>query len=61
MHKAFLQPPGAPVNKNLSFKTAKHSQNRDFSARQDKQTTARLTPAVVFWCSIAGKDPFGSV
>jgi hypothetical protein len=37
IHKVFLRPLGSPVRKNLSLKTAKHSQVRDFSARQNKK------------------------
>ena len=36
IHKVFLRSSPLPVNKNLTFKTAKHSKVRDFSARQGK-------------------------
>ena len=52
---------GSLVRRNLPPKTAKHSKARDFSARQITKSTARLTPAVDFWCSIAGKDSIWSV
>jgi len=61
IHKVFLRPLDIPLRRNLLFKTAKHSKARDFSARQDTKATARLTPAVAFWCSIVGKDPLWSV
>ena len=35
-----------PARKILYFKTAKHSQTRNFSAKQVIIATARLTPAV---------------
>jgi len=36
IHPVFLRPLKIPTNKNLPFKTAKHSKARAFSARQDK-------------------------
>jgi hypothetical protein len=38
IHPVFLRPQKLPANKNLPFKTAKHSKARDFSARQDKKS-----------------------
>ena len=38
IHPVFLRPQKLPANKNLLFKTAKHSKARDFSARQDKKS-----------------------
>jgi len=48
IHPVFLRPLKFPANKNLLFKTAKHSKARDFSARQDKKPQQGLTPAAAF-------------
>ena len=44
-----------------SPQNCKALQNERFFRKTSKETTARLTPAVVFWCSIAEKDPVWSV
>jgi hypothetical protein len=44
-------------SKILLFKTAKHLKERYFFSGQSKNATARLTPAVAFFCSIGKKAP----
>jgi len=51
----------SPCEEKSSPQNCEALQNERFFLKTSEKNTARLTPAVIFWCGIVEKDPVWSV